>query len=78
VINLLLAHVARADRTDERLVLSPAQREHDQDVPSFVVFADRLEPLLSLGMRGVGENGDRALKQRFNAGDGDAAFLTLL
>ena len=67
-------HVACADRTDKHLALLPPQRECDQDVSSLITLSDGLEPRLALGMCGVGKDGDRLLKQRFNLDHGDAVF----
>src|SRR5579859_645342 len=78
VIDLLLVHVARADRTDEPFAFPPSQRENDQDASALTALANGLEPGLAPRMRGVGENGNRPLKQRFNLGDGDAVLLAFL
>ena len=62
-------HVARADRPNERLAATAPLREHDQDVPTLVGYADRLEALLGSGMPGIGNDRDRAPERGLDRGD---------
>src|SRR6266404_180569 len=74
IVDLLPAHVAGIDWPDQCLAVMLPQREDDQHCPPVLGPADRLEPLLALGVLRVGEYSERAVEQALNDGNRDAVL----
>src|SRR6266404_9470267 len=71
IVDLLPAHVAGIDWPDQCLAVMLPQRKDDEHCPPVLGPADRLEPLLALGVLRVGEYSERAVEQAFDAGNRD-------
>jgi hypothetical protein len=53
----------------------PAQGKHEQDAAPVFCAPNRLEPLLYFRMFGIGEHGERPVKQALDRGKRDAVLL---
>src|SRR5712671_2477559 len=59
VVNLLLVHEPRTDRTDIFLSVTLPQGEHQEHIPPLPRLPDSLQALLAGGMRRIGKNSKR-------------------
>jgi hypothetical protein len=71
---LLPMHVAGADRADQCLAATPAQREDEKDVTPGCTRPDRVKPFFLLRMIGIRKDRDRPQENRLNVGNPNAVF----
>jgi hypothetical protein len=71
-------HVAGADRSDQRIATTRAQRKNDEHMPPFGRYHDRLESLLGSRVRRVRDHCDRPLECALDRDDRHPMLLTLV
>ena len=77
MLDLLLVHVARGDRTDNRQLAMIAKRKDDKDVPPLGRSSDRAMPFFRIRWMRVVEQIDRPVKHGFDRRLGQAVFAAL-
>lgn len=78
MLDLLLVHVAGADRPDIAIAFQHPHSERHKDMPRLHTTADGEEPYLIVRMGRVRPDSDLAGKQPLDLGEGDAMTLTLI